>query len=68
MVLRLVTFAIVAISLIGAAFVFEAASRTALALQMASSAGESESPEVKARLLERADASLRASWARPASM
>lgn len=65
MVLRLVTFAIVAISLIGAAFVFEAASRTALALQMASSAGESESQEVKARLLERADASLRASWARP---
>lgn len=65
MVLRPITFAIVAISLVCAAVVFEAASRTSLALRMAASAGESQSLEVRTRLLERADASLRASWARP---
>ncbi len=66
MILRLILFALVAICLVGAAIVFEAASRTALALQMIASASESESTAVRARLLDRAEASLRISWARPA--
>lgn len=66
MILRLILFAFVAICLAGAAIVFEAASRTALALQMVASASESESAPVRTRLLDRAEASLRTSWARPA--
>lgn len=65
MVLRLVIFALSAIAFVGAAFVFEAASRTHLALAMTENALASASPNVRAQLLERAEASLQTSWARP---
>ncbi len=64
MVLRLILFAFVASCFAGAAFVFEAASRTALTLNMVASAGESESTIVRDRLLSRAETELRTSWAR----
>lgn len=65
MVLRLIIFACVASCFAGAALVFEAASRTALALNIVASAQESESGIVRDQLLNRAETELRSSWARP---
>jgi hypothetical protein len=65
MLVRLIFFAVAAICITGAAFVFEAASKTALALEMAANARASESGAVRDQLLQRAEASLRSSWAAP---
>lgn len=67
MALRIIIFALSAIAFAGALLVFEAASRTHLALAMTEDALASGSPNVRAQLLERAETSLRSSWAQPLS-
>lgn len=52
-------------ALVGAALVFEAASKTANALEMIASARASQSAVVQSQILLRAQTSLRQSWARP---
>ncbi|MEZ5960631.1 MAG: hypothetical protein R3C30_09435 [Hyphomonadaceae bacterium] len=64
LVRALSTVALVCATL-GAAIVFEAASKTAGALDMIVSAKASQSPVVQGQLLARAEASLRDSWAHP---
>lgn len=66
MILRPILFAFVAICLIGAAIVFEAASATSLALDAAAKARDSESTVVRQRLLLRGQTLVAESWARPA--
>jgi hypothetical protein len=65
MLIRALLIALVLCAAGGAVLVFEAASKTAGALTMIASARASQSGVVQGRILARAEASLRDSWARP---
>ncbi|MCC6789914.1 MAG: hypothetical protein IT547_18965 [Hyphomonadaceae bacterium] len=65
MLVRALLVMLVLCALISAALVFEAASKTASALDMIRSAKASQSPVVQSQILLRAETSLRESWARP---
>jgi hypothetical protein len=65
MALRVILITVLAGFFAAALWVFEAASATDIALNMALAAKSSDSPNVRIRLLDRAEQTLRRSWANP---